>query len=653
MKKILAIVLCLVMVLGVVGCQSNTPADTDEPKQTNDNNTPANTDAPQTSGEPAEESPYVEDATFRYLYPSEISTLNYLATSSTVDFKPASNFVDTLIEYDQYGVVKPCLATSWETSDDGLVWTFHLREGVKWYDCELNEYADVTADDFVFGAEWILTPANESDNVDTLANVIVNAKEYFDGTVTDFAEVGVKALDEHTLQYTLKDTCPYFLSMMTYVAFMPANRQFVEECGEYYGTSNDTLLYNGAYYCTSWEPQNELVMERNDNYWDAENVSIKTVYGKYNAEAEALAPEMYLRGEIDEATIGSDILDSWLADDTTKDMVSMDRPNTNYTYFYMFNFMPFAHEFSNWNVEGVDAEYEPENWAKAINNTNFRKAFLYGINNAVTLAVSAPLGYDSYKLNTITPPNFCATADGVDYTQCGGLADLTEFFDEAKAKEYRDAAIEELTAQGVTFPIKVQLPYNPSSTDWDKQCQVLKQQLEGVLNDGTDFIDIIITAGPSDSFLSAVRRNGKFEFLLCNWGADYSDPETETDPFYQAKDSRGMRYAYLRTGVEDGFITGETADAVMAYMNAIEAAKQITDDIDARYKAFADAEALLITNALVIPRGMSVPAYLATRLNYWEGQYASIGFSNKRLKGIHVLDHYVSMEEYEANRDAR
>ena len=226
-------------------------------------------------------------------------------------------------------------------------------------------------------------------------------------------------------------------------------------------------------------------------------------------------------------------------------------------------------------------------------------------------------------------------------------------FDEAKAKEYRDAAIEELTAQGVTFPIKVQLPYNPSSTDWDKQCQVLKQQLEGVLNDGTDFIDIIITAGPSDSFLSAVRRNGKFEFLLCNWGADYSDPETETDPFYQAKDSRGMRYAYLRTGVEDGFITGETADAVMAYMNAIEAAKQITDDIDARYKAFADAETLLITNALVIPRGMSVPAYLATRLNYWEGQYASTGFSNKRLKGIHVLDHYISMDEYEANRDAR
>jgi oligopeptide transport system substrate-binding protein len=319
----------------------------------------------------------------------------------------------------------------------------------------------------------------------------------------------------------------------------------------------------------------------------------------------------------------------------------------------MFNFMPFNHEFSNWTVGGMDEQYEPENWAKAVNNTNFRKAFLYGINNAVTLAVTAPEGYEGYKLNTITPPSFCANNEGVDYTQIGDLGVISEFYDIAKAKEYRDAAMTELQAAGVTFPVKVQLPYNPSTSDWDKQCQVLKQQLESVLNDGADFINIIITEGPSDGFLSSVRRDGKYAFLLCNWGADYSDPETESDPFYQAAGARGMRYAYLRTGVEDGFITGDTADAIMAYMNAIETAKDITDDIDARYEAFANAEALLINNALVVPMGMSVPAYIATRLNYWEGQYASTGFSNKRLKGIHVLDHYVSMSEYEANRDAR
>ena len=561
---------------------------------------------------------------YTVLYSSQPATLNYLTTATDLEMVVGANCVDTLVEYDNKGVMREGLATKWEWDADTLTWTFTLREE-NWVDNNGEVVAPVTAAD---------------GTASTYAPV-------------DFDSVGVTAVDDHTLTYTLTYDFPGFLSLLCYLPYEPAYGPLLSEMGDQYATSAETLYSCGAFYLSDYESLETWIMKKNPENYDADNVFIDTISRIYNAEAAVNGPEMIKRGEIDEATIGSDILDSWLADDTTKDMVSMDRPNTNYTYFYMFNFMPFAHEFSNWSVEGVDAEYEPENWAKAINNTNFRKAFLYGINNAVTLAVSAPLGYDSYKLNTITPPNFCATTDGVDYTQCGGLAGLTEFFDEAKAKEYRDAAIEELTAQGVTFPIKVQLPYNPSTTDWDKQCQVLKQQLEGVLNDGTDFIDIIITAGPSDSFLSAVRRNGKFEFLLCNWGADYSDPETETDPFYQAEDSRGMRYAYLRTGVEDGFITGETADAVMAYMNAIEAAKQITDDINARYKAFADAETLLITNALVIPRGMSVPAYLATRLNYWEGQYASTGFSNKRLKGIHVLDHYVSMDEYEANRDAR
>ena len=589
-----------------------------------------------------------QGGTLNIMLETEVQSLDPQVATDGTSFEVIADYTDGLMQMDADGAAVPAIAETYDISEDGKTYTFHLRDA-KWSNGEA-----VTAADFVFGWQRAVDPATASEYSYMLSDIgqVVNAAEIIAGEkpVTD---LGVTAVDDHTLTYTLTYDFPGFLSLLCYLPYEPAYGPLLSEMGDQYATSAETLYSCGAFYLSDYESLETWIMKKNPENYDADNVFIDTISRIYNAEAAVNGPEMIKRGEIDEATIGSDILDSWLADDTTKDMVSMDRPNTNYTYFYMFNFMPFAHEFSNWNVEGVDAEYEPENWAKAINNTNFRKAFLYGINNAVTLAVSAPLGYDSYKLNTITPPNFCATADGVDYTQCGGLADLTEFFDEAKAKEYRDAAIEELTAQGVTFPIKVQLPYNPSTTDWDKQCQVFKQQLESVLNDGFDFIDIIITAGPSDSFLSAVRRNGKFEFLLCNWGADYSDPETETDPFYQAADSRGMRYAYLRTGVEDGFITGETADAVMAYMNAIEAAKQITDDIDARYKAFADAEALLITNALVIPRGMSVPAYLATRLNYWEGQYASIGFSNKRLKGIHVLDHYVSMDEYEANRDAR
>ena len=632
-----------------------------------------------------------DTSSYTILYSSQPSTLNYLTTASDVEMVVGANCVDTLLEFDNKGALKEGLATSWEFDEATLTWTFHLRDE-NWVDMNGEVVAPVTAQDFVDALRYLLTPDYAASNVGLVTSYIAGADEYYnyqvnltnanngyvgdDGTTytvdaagvvtvaapgaeaqtfqpVDFDAVGVKAVDEHTLTYTLTYNFPGFLSLLVYLPYEPAYGPLLEEMGDQFATSAETTYSCGAFYLAEYIPLESWVMKKNPENYDADNVFIETVSRIYNAEANVNGPEMVKRGEIDEATIGADILDSWLADEATKDLVSMDRPNTNYTYFYLFNFMPFYHEFSGQTVEGLDDAYEPENWAKAINSTNFRKAFLYGINNSVTLAVTAPEGYEGYKLNTVTPPSFCANDDGVDYTQCGDLASITEFFDEAKAKEYRDAAIQELTAQGVTFPVKVQLPYNPSTNNWDRQCQIFKQQLEGVLNDGADFIDIIITEGPSDNYLSAVRRAGKYCFQLCNWGADYSDPETETDPFYQAAGERGGRYAYLRTGVEDGFITGETADAIMAYMTAVEEAKAITGDINARYDAFAKAEAMLINNALVIPMGMSVPAYLATRLNYWEGQYASTGFSNKRLKGIHVLDHYVSMSEYEANRDAR
>jgi oligopeptide transport system substrate-binding protein len=447
----------------------------------------------------------------------------------------------------------------------------------------------------------------------------------------DFDTVGVKAVDEHTLTYTLCFDFPGFVSLLSYAPYEPAYGPLLEELGDQFCTSAETACSCGAFYLAEYVPLESWVMKKNPENYDKDNVYIDTIRYIYNQEELISGPEMVRRGEIDQATISSDILDSWLSDDTTKDMVSMERPETGKSYFYIFNFLPYAHEFSNWNVTGVDAQYEPDNWAKAVNSTNFRKAFLYAI----------------------TPPSFCANSQGVDYTECGDLANLSDFFDEAKAKEYRDAAVEELTAAGATFPIKVQYPYNPAVVDWDKQCQVFKQQVEGVLNDGFDFINIIITQGPSDNFLNAVRRVGAYELMSYYWGADYSDPETEVYPFYQEAGDRGTCYAFLRTGVEDGIITGETAEYVMTYMDMVEKAKAITEDLDARYEAFANAEAYLIQNALVVPLGLPVPPYIATRLNLWEGQYAPTGLSSNRLKGVHILDHYVSMDEYDQNRDAR
>lgn len=632
-----------------------------------------------------------DSATYTVLYARQPATLNYLICSADPDLYHGTHCVDTLVEYDSRGKIREGLATSWEWDADTLTWTFHLRDE-NWVDYTGAVLGPVTAQDFVDALAYLLNPDYASGTASLVTPYVAGAEDYYNycvwrnnaqngtvaedgttytiddaGTVTltaadgstttcpavDFSSVGVAAVDEHTLTYTLNYDFPGFLSLLNYAPFEPAYGPMLAELGDQFCTSAETACNCGAFYLAEYTPLESWVMKKNPENYDKDSVYIDTIRYIYNQEALISGPEMVRRGEIDQATISSDILDSWLADDTTKDMVSMDRPETGKSYFYFFNFLPYAHQFPNWNTTGVDAQYQPDNWAKAVNSTNFRKAFLYAINPAVTLAVTAPEGYENYKLHTITPPSFCADSKGVDYTECGALAKVTDHFNEATAKQYRDAAVQELTAAGATFPIKVQYPYNPAVVDWDKQCQVFKQQVEGVLNDGFDFVDIIITQGPSDNFLNAVRRAGAYEFMSYYWGADYSDPETEVYPFYQEAGDRGTCYAFLRTGVEDGIITGETADYVMTYMDMVEKAKAITADLDARYAAFADAEAYLIENALVIPLSLPVPPYIATRLNLWEGQYAPTGFSSNRLKGIHILDHYVSMDEYNHNRDAR
>ncbi len=632
-----------------------------------------------------------DSTTYTVLYARQPASLNYLICSADPDLYHGTHCVDTLVEYDSRGKIREGLATSWEWDADTLTWTFHLRDE-NWVDYTGAVLGPVTAQDFVDALAYLLDPDYASGTASLVTPYVAGAEDYYNycvwrnnanngtvaedgttytidaaGTVTvtaadgstttcpavDFSSVGVCAVDEHTLTYTLNYDFPGFLSLLNYAPFEPAYGPMLAELGDQFCTSAETACNCGAFYLAEYTPLESWVMKKNPENYDKDNVYIDTIRYIYNQEALISGPEMVRRGEIDQATISSDILDSWLADDTTKDMVSMERPETGKSYFYFFNFLPYAHQFPNWNTTGVDAQYQPDNWAKAVNSTNFRKAFLYAINPAVTLAVTAPEGYENYKLHTITPPSFCANSKGVDYTECGALANVTDHFNEATAKQYRDAAVQELTVAGATFPIKVQYPYNPAVVDWDKQCQVFKQQVEGVLNDGFDFVEIIITQGPSDNFLNAVRRAGAYEFMSYYWGADYSDPETEVDPFYQEAGDRGTCYDFLRTGVEDGIITGETAGYVMTYMDMVEKAKAITADLDARYAAFADAEAYLIENALVIPLSLPVPPYIATRLNLWEGQYAPTGFSTNRLKGIHILDHYVSMDEYNHNRDAR
>ena len=305
-----------------------------------------------------------EPSTYRMLYSGEATTLNYLITASTNEFAIAANVIDTLVEYDNLGQIQPSLAESWEVSEDGLTWTFHLRKGVQWVNGKAEPVAELKAQDFVDAAAYILNAQNASATANILYSVIAGAKEYFDGTATpeagkeaapktEWDTVGVKAVDDYTLQYQLTSPVPYFLSMTTYVCFMPVNGDFLREKGADFGlaTGNDTILYNGAYYISEFKPQEKRVYSKNPLNWDAEHVYLETIESTFNKEATTLSPEMYKRGEVDTASIDTAIARQWLQDPALADLIRPVRQSGFYSYFYALNFNPL-----------FDAAYEPENW---------------------------------------------------------------------------------------------------------------------------------------------------------------------------------------------------------------------------------------------------------------------------------------------------
>lgn len=318
-KKFAALLLAVIMVFAMFGCQGATePNQNSTVAPTQGNNDPAQTNTE--TNTPAQNAEKVY-TTYTQVYSAEVSTLNYLQSTATDVTVLGSLCVDGLVEFDRYGVMQPCLAESWDVSDDGTVYTFHLRKGVMWYTYEGEEYAEVKAGDFVAAAEYVLNAANASKVSNTLYHNIAGAKDYYDGITADFSTVGIKALDDYTVEYTLVAPLPYFIKMVSLNPWFPAQADFLAEQGDQFGTSNDTLLYCGAYLFDTFEPEYQRVLVMNENYWHSDIISIKKLVWKYNKEASANGPELYLRGETDKVTLGTDIIEEWKADPDLWDQV--------------------------------------------------------------------------------------------------------------------------------------------------------------------------------------------------------------------------------------------------------------------------------------------------------------------------------------------
>lgn len=603
--------------------------------------------------------PKAAEQIYYNVYSSDWPSLNYMYESSA---DLCANFIDTLVEYDNYGILQPCLAESWECSEDGLTWTFHLRKGVKWMTADMEEYgADVVADDFVYSASRILDSSlTQVSKTSDILYVIKNAEAYFNGEC-DWEDVGVKAIDDYTLEYTLEQPVAYFESMLSYVCFMPCNREFGEEMGEDFGTSNYTYLYCGAYILTDWEPGAYRVLKRNPTYWDIDNIHIEELNETFNSEASTLSAELFKRGEIMTASLTASEAQTWLADPEFSKMIRPGRAAFNYSYWYAFNYYIKAADGNYTYPE----EYDPENYFLAAQNKNFHKSIFHALDRvaAMMTKVSDETSARSLMINTITPPGF-ATGAG-EYTQSGSLAAIsnTDSYNADLALEYKAKAVEELTAAGVTFPVKLYMPYNTGKADLTQRAQVVEQQLEKLL--GSDYIDIVLDGYSNDDYLNTTRRAGNYSFMEVYWGPDYADPYTFTDPFRVSQ-----KYAYLFMG--NGLGKPATADTPgarqdrlggywtdLVYDSMVEPAFA-EQDLAKRYAILAEAEAWLIDEAYVIPFCMDGGGYVASCLNPFEAQYAPFGASEKRYKYQWIYETPFGMDEYaelltewEAEREAR
>ena len=546
----------------------------------------------------------------------ELETFNILYTQRQEDSENLTSLVDGLLESNPKGELVPCIAEEWGSEDGGLTWTFKVREGVKWVDVNGNEKADCNAQDFATGLEWVLNfYKNDSNNTAMPIEMIKGAKEYYEYTKTlsedeakaltagegsKFREmVGLETPDDHTVVYHCVTEKPYFDSLASYVALYPLSQGMVDELGgadAVKAMNNENMWYNGCYTMTSYVQGNEKVFTKNPLYWDTECKRFDTVTTKM-VESNDVAYQLYESGEIDYVQLGESRINTIAKD-----------PN-NALYNYLVPDVPFKYSYQmqlNYNKKNEDGTPDT-NWNTAIANEAFRLSWWYGLDLSNYYKRTNAIDPMSCENNFFTMKGLVYTSDGTEYTELVrqemGLPELNGKtmvrLDADKAAQYKKQAMEELSAQGVTFPVGVDFYISASSQTALDSANVLAQTFSESLGD--DYVKLNIKTFIKSTNQEVVVPH-LHSFVINGWGADYGDPQNYLGQMTYGNEAAyySENYNYINE-VEETEATKALIDTYKEFTALVDAANAITDDMDARYKAYAKAEAYMLEHALVFP----------------------------------------------------
>ena len=606
------------------------------------------------------------EKTFSYTYETDPDNLNYLTTGKAATSNITSNVIDGLMENDRYGNFVPSMAEDWSVSQDGLTYTYTIRKDAKWYTSEGEEYADVKAQDFVTGLKYAAD--NKSEALYLVQDSIKGLDAYVKGKVKDFSEVGIKAIDDQTVQYTLNKPESFWNSKTTMGVLAPVNEEFLTSKGSDFAKATDpsSILYNGPYLLKSLVAKSSVEFEKNPNYWDKDNVHIDKVKLSFWDGQDTNKPaETFKAGGFSTARLFPTSASYPETEKEFKDNIVY-TPQDSSTYLIGTNIDRQSYKYTS-----KTTDEQKTSTKKALLNKDFRQAIAFGIDRtAYTSQINGESGATKLLRNLFVPPTF-VQADGKNFGELVkeklvtygdewkdvNLDDAQDgLYSPEKAKAEFAKAKTALQAEGVQFPIHLDMPVDQTSTTKVQRVQSLKQSLEATL--GTDNVVVDIQQLQKDEVQNvtyfAESAAGEDWDLSDNvgWTPDFADPSTyldiikpsvgENTKTYLGFDAGTNNAAAKQVGLED-------------YEKMVVEAGNENTDVSKRYDKYAAAQAWLTDSALIIPTASQTGRPMLSKMVPFTLPFAysgNKGTSEALLyKYLELQDKPVTADEYQKAQD--